>query len=58
MKRRLKQIFVGALSAVMLLPGVRLMDTYAADTYFTRIGNVLYDSSNTKATVYKGYKQD
>lgn len=39
MKKRLKQLFVGALSAVMLLPGIGCMQSYALT--FTREGNVL-----------------
>lgn len=46
MTRRLKQIFIGALSAVMLLPGMGI--TQARAETFTRVGNILYDSSNTK----------
>lgn len=41
MKRRLKQMFVGALSAVMLLPGIGLTDTYAEDYTFTRVSDAL-----------------
>lgn len=39
MTRRLKQIFIGALSAVMLLPGMGMMQTRAET--FTRSGNLL-----------------
>lgn len=46
MTRRLKQIFIGALSAVMLLPGMGMMQARAET--FTRVGDILYDSSNTK----------
>lgn len=47
MKKRLKKLFVGALSAVMLLPGIGCMQSYALT--FTRESNVLIDrSSDTK----------
>ena len=39
MTRRLKQIFIGALSAVMLLPGMGMMQTRAET--FTRVGDAL-----------------